>query len=44
MTNQQSQNPPNTPPPTVEITSLQDGQQVPSGELTIEGISPDDEE
>lgn len=36
--------PPNIPPPTIEITSLQDGQQVPSGELTIEGISSDDEE
>lgn len=32
------------PLPTIQITSLQDGQQVPSGELTIEGISSDDEE
>jgi hypothetical protein len=36
--------PPNTPTPTIEITSIQDGQQVPAGELTIEGISSDDEE
>jgi hypothetical protein len=36
--------PPNIPPPTIEITSPQDGQQVPIGELTIEGISSDDEE
>jgi hypothetical protein len=35
---------PNTPTPTIEITSIQDGQQVPAGELTIEGISSDDEE
>jgi hypothetical protein len=30
--------------PTVQITSPQDGQQVPLGELTIQGISSDDEE
>ena len=36
--------PPNTPTPTIEITSIHDGQQVPAGELTIEGISSDDEE
>jgi hypothetical protein len=30
--------------PTVQITSIQDGQQVPPGELTIQGISSDDEE
>lgn len=36
--------PPNTPTPTIEITSIQDGQKVPAGELTIEGISSDDEE
>jgi hypothetical protein len=30
--------------PTVQITSPQDGQQVPPGELTIQGISSDDEE
>jgi hypothetical protein len=30
--------------PTVQITSVQDGQQVPPGELTIQGISSDDEE
>lgn len=33
----------NITPPTIEITSLQDGQEVPVGELTIEGISSDDE-
>jgi hypothetical protein len=31
----------NIPPLTIEITSLEDGQQVPVGELTIEGISSD---
>ena len=30
--------------PTIQITSLQDGQQVPPGELTIQGISSDDED
>ena len=30
--------------PTVQITSPQDGQQVPPGELTIQGISSDDEQ
>src|SRR5919109_5293724 len=30
--------------PTIQITSHQDGQQVPPGELTIQGISSDDEE
>jgi hypothetical protein len=30
--------------PTIQITSPQDGQQVPPGELTIQGISSDDEE
>jgi hypothetical protein len=30
--------------PTVQITSVQDGQQVPPGELTIQGISSDDED
>jgi hypothetical protein len=29
------------PPPTIAITSLEDGQEVPVGELTIEGISSD---
>lgn len=32
------------PPPTVQITSHQDGQQVPVGELTIGGISSDNKE
>jgi hypothetical protein len=32
------------PGPTIQITSHQDGQQVPPGELTIQGISSDDEE
>jgi hypothetical protein len=36
--------PANIPPPTIEITLFQDGQQVPAGELTIGGISSDDEE
>lgn len=31
----------NIPPPTVQITSLQEGQQVPVGELIVEGISSD---
>ena len=30
--------------PTIQITSVQDGQQVPPGELAIQGISYDDEE
>ena len=30
--------------PTIQITSVQDGQQVPPGELTIEGISSDNED
>ena len=30
--------------PTIQITSVEDGQQVPPGELTIQGISSDDEE
>ena len=30
--------------PTIQITSPQDGQQVPPGELSIQGISSDDEE
>lgn len=33
-----------TPSPTIEITSHEDGQEVPAGELTIEGISSDDGE
>jgi hypothetical protein len=37
-------NAPNIPPPTISITSLEDGQEVPAGELTIEGISSDNEE
>ena len=32
------------PGPTIQITSHQDGQQVPPGELTIRGTSSDDEE
>jgi Tfp pilus assembly protein PilN len=34
----------NIPPPTIEITSLEDDQEVPVGELTIEGISSDNAE
>jgi hypothetical protein len=34
----------NIPPPTVQITSLQEGQQVPVGELVVEGISSDNGE
>lgn len=34
----------NIPPPTIEITSLQEGEGVPVGELTIEGVSSDDQE
>jgi hypothetical protein len=34
----------NIPPPTVQITSLQEGQQVPVGELIVEGISSDNAE
>jgi hypothetical protein len=30
--------------PTIQITSPQDGQKVPPGELSIQGISSDDEE
>jgi hypothetical protein len=33
---------PSIVPPSIQITSHQDGQQVPAGELTIEGISSDD--
>ena len=36
--------PPSIPPPTIQITSPQDGQRVPVGELTIQGISSDDKE
>jgi hypothetical protein len=36
--------PTDIPPPTIEITSPQDGQQVPVGELMIEGVSSDDKE
>ena len=36
--------PTNSGLPTIQITSLQDGQQVPPGELTIQGISSDDED
>lgn len=34
----------NIPPPMIEITSHEDGQEVPVGELTIEGASSDDQE
>jgi hypothetical protein len=34
----------NIPPPTISITSLEDGQRVPVGELVIEGTSSDNEE
>jgi hypothetical protein len=34
----------NTPPPTIQITSHQDGSQVPVGELTIQGTSSDNQE
>jgi hypothetical protein len=34
----------NIPLPTISITSLEDGQKVPIGELTIKGISSDDQE
>jgi hypothetical protein len=34
----------NIPPPTISITSLEDGQQVPVGELIIEGTSSDNGE
>ena len=34
----------NIPSPTIEITSLEDGQEVPVGDLTIEGISSDNAE
>lgn len=39
-----STSPETTGLPTIQITSPQDGQQVPAGELTIQGISSDDEE
>ena len=32
------------PPPTIQITSLQDGQRVPEGEITVKGVSSDNEE
>ena len=41
---QSASNAPNIPPPTIEITSLQEGEGVPVGELTIEGVSSDDQE
>lgn len=34
----------NVPPPTISITSPEDGQDVPIGELTIEGVSSDDQD
>lgn len=34
----------NIPPPTIQITSHQDGSQVPVGELTIQGTSSDNQE
>jgi hypothetical protein len=43
----QSATPPNTnipPTPTIQITSHQDGSQVPAGELTIQGTSSDNQE
>ena len=42
----QSATPTNTniPPPTIQITSHQDGSQVPVGELTIQGTSSDNQE
>ncbi|MFZ0264400.1 MAG: hypothetical protein WAL42_04880, partial [Nitrososphaeraceae archaeon] len=39
-----SSSPQTTGLPTIQITSIEDGQQVPPGELTIQGISSDDEE
>ena len=39
-----SSSPQTTGLPTIQITSPQDGQQVPPGELSIQGISSDDEE
>jgi hypothetical protein len=39
-----SSSPQATGQPTIQITSVQDGQQVPPGELSIQGISSDDEE
>jgi hypothetical protein len=39
-----SSSPQTTGLPTIQITSVEDGQQVPPGELTIQGISSDDEE
>lgn len=41
---QSSSNASNIPTPTIEITSLQEGEGVPVGELTIEGVSSDDQE
>jgi hypothetical protein len=41
---QSASNATNIPPPTIEITSLQEGERVPVGELTIEGVSSDDQE
>jgi hypothetical protein len=43
-TSETTSSPQTTGLPTVQITSVQDGQQVPPGELTIQGISSDDEE
>jgi hypothetical protein len=40
----QSAAPTNIPPPTIQITSHQDGSQVPVGELTIQGTSSDNQE
>jgi hypothetical protein len=34
---------PNSSLPSIQITSVQDGQQVPPGELTLQGLSSDDE-
>jgi hypothetical protein len=41
---QQSATPTNLPPPTIQITSHQDGNQVPVGELTIQGTSSDNQQ
>lgn len=41
---QSASNASNIPLPTIEITSLQEGEGVPVGELTIEGVSSDDQE
>jgi hypothetical protein len=40
----QSTTPTSIPTPTIQITSHEDGNQVPVGELTIQGISSDDGE